>query len=507
MVNIALHMQRSGQKFAERTAVADGTEATWTYAELSARVSALAGGLVASKGLQPGERVGLIAKNCPEYLEILYACWHAGLVVVPINAKLHANEVAFILDHCSARICFASDGIAKMLATTAGSIDIIEIGGAPYQNLVRSQPIVLTAREADDPAWIFYTSGTTGKPKGATLSHRNLMTMTHCHLSDVDPVGPWTTLLHAAPMSHGSGLIALAYVMQGGCHVIPPSRGFDVAEVYDLLAAWPQVALFAAPTMVKRLTDHPEHRCTDNLKVIIYGGGPMYLEQCVAALDRFGGRLTQLYGQGESPMTITALSMAQHDRTGPRWRERLAGVGYPQSAVDVKVVDEQGLAIPVGEVGEIAVKGDTVMLGYWDDGRATADAIRDGWLHTGDLGAMNADGFLTLHDRSRDLIISGASNIYPREIEEILLRSDIVAEASVIGRVDAEWGETVVAYIVRRDESCAPAVAKAVLDRLCKNHIAAFKRPKDYVFVADLPKNSYGKILKKNLREWDRANC
>jgi long-chain acyl-CoA synthetase len=212
-----------------------------------------------------------------------------------------------------------------------------------------------------------------------------------------------------------------------------------------------------------------------------------------------GPKLYQLYGQGESPMTITGLDQALHaDRSHPRWKQRLGSAGIARTGVAVKIVGEDGRELPLGEVGEILTRSDCVMPGYWNNPEATRRALRDGWLWTGDLGSMDADGFLTIKDRSKDMIISGGSNVYPREIEEVLLRHPDVLEAAVVGRAHADWGEEAVAFIVRREGS---EIAAADLDRLCLDNIARFKRPKDYRFVAVLPKNNYGKILKTELRD------
>tara|TARA_R110002033_G_scaffold90703_1_gene140543 strand:+ start:1671 stop:3176 length:1506 start_codon:yes stop_codon:yes gene_type:complete len=494
-MNIATFLTRAGQCFPTAPAIAVGGAVVCDYAAAAHRAACLAGALQRNGGLAPGDRVGLLAKNCAEYLEILFACWHAGLVVVPINAKLHPAEVRFIVENSGLSLCFVTEGLGGQ---EAGSAKWMLIGGAEYRQWLDHPPIVMESRNADDDAWIFYTSGTTGRPKGATLTHRNLLAMSFCYISDVDPVSPWTAILHAAPMSHGSGLYALPHVMQASCNVIPASGGFEVDEIYDLILAWPGVVFFAAPTMVKRLVEDRQERDTRNLKAIIYGGGPMYLEHCLAALDRFGPKLTQLYGQGETPMTITALNARLHaQRDHPRWRERLASVGVAQTAVAVRTVDADGRSVQPGEVGEVVVRGDSVMRGYWGDPDATAEALRDGWLHTGDFGTLDTDGFLTLKDRSKDLIISGGTNIYPREVEEVLLMHPEVSEASVIGRPSEEWGEEVVAFVVGSESDAA------ALDALCQQHIARFKRPRHYRFVQSLPKNSYGKVLKTELRQQD----
>jgi acyl-CoA synthetase (AMP-forming)/AMP-acid ligase II len=253
--------------------------------------------------------------------------------------------------------------------------------------------------------------------------------------------------------------------------------------------------------MVTRLVSHPTATSLDtsHLKTLIYGGGPMYVEDLKRALDLFGPKLVQIYGQGEAPMTITALSKSSHaDTHHPRYLERLGSAGIARSDVEVRVVDADDRDLPPGEVGEVLVRGDVVMQGYWHNPQASAETLRGGWLHTGDLGAFDADGFVTLKDRSKDMIISGGSNIYPRELEEVLLRHAGVLEVSVVGRPHRDWGEEVIAFVVARPEVTVTAEA---LDRLCLDTIARYKRPRAYFFVDNLPKNNYGKVLKTTLRQ------
>jgi long-chain acyl-CoA synthetase len=318
------------------------------------------------------------------------------------------------------------------------------------------------------------------------------------YFSDVDGVASGDAIIHAAPMSHGSGFYMLPHVAHGGLNVVPDSGGFDPAEIYELLQVHRGVTMFAAPTMVKRLVEFPGAADSSGLKTIVYGGGPMYVADCKAALARFGNKLVQIYGQGESPMTITCLDRALHgDTAHPRYEQRLASVGHAFTGVEVMVADSEDNPLPAGEIGEILVRGDMVMAGYWNNPGASAETLRHGWLHTGDVGSMDTDGFLTLKDRSKDVIISGGSNIYPREVEEVLLRHPALSEVSVVGQADAEWGEIVVAFIVPR--GAAPDSAE--LDALCLANIARFKRPKRYVVVDALPKNNTGKVLKTQLRE------
>ena len=496
-MNVALLLSRAARRHAERPALAVGTRVVASYAEFAERVARLAGGLAAR--LAPGDRVGLVMKNCPAYAEAMFACWHAGLVAVPINAKLHPKELDYILGHSGCRLCFATPDLHPALAglTVPGLTEAIETGSAAWDALFVA-PIEAAERAPTDPAWLFYTSGTTGRPKGVTLTQRNLMAAILNYLADVDAITPGDAIVHAAPMSHGSGFYMLPHVAHGGLNVTPESGGFEPAEIFELLRAHRGVTMFAAPTMVKRLVEHRDGGALPGLKTIVYGGGPMYVADCRAALARFGNKLVQIYGQGESPMTISCLPRADHADSGhPRHLDRLASVGPAFTGVEVRVGGADDAPLPPGEVGEVLVRGDTVMAGYWDNPAATAETLRGGWLHTGDVGSMDADGYLTLKDRSKDVIISGGSNIYPREVEEVLLRNPAVAEVSVVGQADAEWGEIVIAFIVPR----GPAPDTAELDALCLENIARFKRPKRYVMVDALPKNNTGKVLKTALRE------
>jgi long-chain acyl-CoA synthetase len=475
------------------------------YGQLGSRCAALATSLRSTLGLAAGDRVALLMANAPEYIELLWAAWWAGLAVVPVNAKLHPREAEYILGHSGARVCFVTEDLAGGIAPLAGPGATLErvivAGDESYQRLCTATPASdIVAAAPDDLAWLFYTSGTTGRPKGVMITHRNLLAMTLCYFADVDGIGADDCIIHAAPMSHGSGLYGLPHVLRGAKQVIPASGGFDAAEIFALAQAHHGVAMFAAPTMVKRLVDHARTVGPPlaGIKTIVYGGGPMYLADIQDALAVMGQRFVQIYGQGESPMTITALGRDHFaDGAHPRHLERLASVGCAQSGIEVRIADENDRVVPAGTPGEVLVRGDAVMKGYWRDSEATAATLRGGWLHTGDVGALDADGFLTLMDRSKDLIISGGSNIYPREVEETLLRHPDVHEVSVVGHPHPEWGEEVVAFVVRR---AGTSVDAAALDRVCLDQIARFKRPRVYRFVDSLPKNNYGKVLKTDLR-------
>jgi long-chain acyl-CoA synthetase len=498
-MNLAQHLAASARTYPHRPAIGFGDAVLFDYATLAERVARIAGALREKFRLEQGDRVAIVASNTPDYVTALYAIWHAGLVGVPANAKLHGAELNYILDHCGARVCFASPDLATVIeAHTPTSLEqIVVFGARSFDALLAADPAALVPREPHDLAWLFYTSGTTGRPKGAMLTHRNLAAMAEAYVAEVDHTTPGDPLLHAAPMSHGSGLYMVPSVLRAGINVVPESGGFDAEEIFRLIGAWPRSSMFAAPTMIKRLVDHPGDCDPAHIRTIVWGGAPMYVEDILRALDRFGPRFAQIYGQGESPMTITVLPKSDiADRRHPRWRARLESAGRPFACIQLAITNERGLAFPQGEPGEILCAGETVMAGYWMNGDATATALRDGFLYTGDVGLRDADGYLHLKDRSKDLIISGGSNIYPREVEEVLLRHPGVREVSVIGRPDREWGEVVVAYVVGEVDS-------ADLDTLCLNAIARFKRPRDYVFIDELPKNNYGKVLKTELRAWD----
>jgi long-chain acyl-CoA synthetase len=498
-MNIAGWLDRAGRTHCRLPAIACG-DVTSDYGQFASRAAALASGLTRF-GLEPGDRVAIIAHNSPEYLEVLFGAWWGGFATVPVNAKLHPAEIGWILDHAGARAAFASADLAGSLSghVPAALSEFVTIGSPVYHRLAANDPGPLVARAPDDLAWLFYTSGTTGRPKGAMLTHRNLFAMSLAYLADVDPTHPGDALLHAAPLSHGSGLYSIAHVCRMAVNAIPESGGFDATEVLRLFRGRSRTSMFAAPTMIRRLVDSPEEVDPKGIRTIVWGGAPMHVADVVRALDRFGPCLAQIYGQGETPMTTTVLSKADiADRTHPRWLERLGSAGIANAAVEVRVADDADRNLPVGEAGEVLVRGETVMAGYWQNAEATQAALRGGWLHTGDIGAFDSGGYLTLKDRSKDLIISGGANIYPREVEEVLLSHPGIREASVIGRPDPEWGEIVVAYV------CGGASAEE-LDRMCLEKIARFKRPKEYVMLPSLPKNNYGKILKTELRRMDRA--
>ena len=497
-MNIASWLDDTAHMRPDAPALRLGSELRATYREFKAAAAARADMLARQLGIGRGDRVALYASNSPEYLEMLFGVLWLGATVVPINAKLHRLEAAWIIGDSGARAVFTEGSAVYDRSDLPESCRELDIAGVVPSCAVPSRPV--TTAE-DDIAWLFYTSGTTGRPKGVMLTHRNLMMMSLCYAIDVDSVLPSDNVLYAAPLSHGAGLYSLPAVRAGACHFLPRSKSFAPTEIERLAREHGNLCFFAAPTMIRRMIDTARASGFDGtgIKTVIYGGGPMYAADIEEALKVFGSRFVQIYGQGESPMTITVLPRELvADETHPNWRARRNSVGIAQACVRVRVVDAEMNDLPSGEVGEIVVSGPTVMKGYWRNPEATSEVVRDGWLYTGDLGSMDADGFLTLTDRSKDVIISGGTNIYPREVEEVLLTHHAVSEVSVVGMPNIEWGEEVVAFVVCYEgRDCGPAE----LEGWCRERIASFKKPRRYEFIGELPKNSYGKVLKTSLRE------
>ena len=485
-LNLFALLDQAASRFADRGALYHGERQLCTWRELRDRTLRLATSVRETAG--PGARIAIASENRPEIVELIFAVWVAQCAVVPVNYKLHPREMAQILEDARISQVFASPKIASQLASTV-DVPLEAIGTDAYRRWLSAEPSTPPATDPSTLAWLFYTSGTTGRSKGVMLSHRNLMAMTVAHLADIDAPDENCSLVHAAPMSHGSGLYIAPYVLRGARQVVPESGRFDPAEFLDLCDSHPGCSAFLAPTMVQRLVETGRAR-PRHLRTIVYGGGPMYVDGLKKAMAAFGSIFAQVYGQGESPMTITGLRRVDHETADDAI---LGSVGYARSGMDVAVLRDDSTPSDTGEIGEIVCRGDAVMSGYWNNPDATRSTLKDGWLYTGDMGSFDERGYLTLRDRSKDVVISGGSNVYPREVEELLLQHPGVAEVAVVGAPDEEWGEVVVAFVVG-------AVEPAELDAHLLERIARFKRPKRYVFVAALPKNSYGKVLKRDLR-------
>jgi len=504
-MNLAVLLDTPARVWADRPAISIGDRVVYDYATLGLRAARLAGGLRDRLRLAPGGQVALVMSNGSDYLTILFALWRAGLAAAPMNARLHPCEHADMIAHCGAVLCFVSadlaHGLAQALKEVPDAPTLVVAGERDFEALMAADPWPIEPVAPHTLVWLFHTSGTTGKPKGAMLSHRNLLAMTTAYHADVDWLDERDCLIHLAAQSHASGLFALSFIPRGANQVLPTSGGFDIDELADLIDRYDRVTFFVPPTLLRRLSaaERMARLKLDNLKTILCGAAPIYAQDLKDALARFGPRIWNGYGQGESPCTITAMPKAMVAAAASVGDdERLVSVGVARTGVEVNVCDGEGRVLPRGEVGEVVVRGDVVMRGYLNDPNATDAAFGPSGLRTGDLGVMDEAGFLSLKDRAKDMVISGGINIYPREVETVLLDHPDVADVAVIGTPDAEWGERLVAFVVARPGA---ALEPAALDALCLERIARFKRPKVYCVVEALPRNSYGKVLKNELRK------
>jgi acyl-CoA synthetase (AMP-forming)/AMP-acid ligase II len=509
-VNVGTFLTKAARTFPGNAAVVFAGK-TLTYAEFNARVNRLANAMRAL-GVQPGDTVAILQFNRPETLEALFASFKAGCGAVPINFRLHPDEYAYIIDHAEAKIVICSsefnDDLLRIRDRLPRVRHLVAVSGA-HGGMLDYEKLLSAASSAwsdvsvhpDDLAWLFYTSGTTGRPKGAILTHRNLVAMAMNFYADICPgFGPTGVMLHAAPLSHGSGLYAIPSLAKGAKNVIMESKSFDAGLVLKAVEAHGVTAMFVAPSMLKLLVESPARAQHDyrSLRSLIYGGGPILIEDLQAAIRRLGPCLVQLYGQGEAPMTITYLPHGDHILDGSSQQmRRLASAGFARTDVDVRIVGPAGQELPAGEIGEIVTRSDLVMKGYWRDPGATEKTIRDGWLFTGDIGYMDEARYVFIMDRSKDMIISGGENIYPREIEEVIIKHPSVREVAVIGVPDSAWGEAVKAVIVLK---AGMSLSQDEILDFCAQWIARYKKPKSVDFVPELPKNAYGKIMKRELR-------
>ncbi len=511
-MNAAVWLARHAARRPDHPALVQGS-LTLSYGQLADRVGRLAACLTAA-GLQPGDRVGAIQWNGPALMETLLAAFHGGFCIVPVNARATPHEAAQVLDDAQVSAVVYGPEYAEHARTIAGEPRLRLCTGEDPEGATRLEealagvdgPAPMAPMGLDDVAWLFYTSGTTGLPKGAMLTHRNLLTMVMAYLGDLRDLGPEAVVLHAAPLTHGGGLYALPPLARGATQLLISSRSFDPAEMLGALAdhAVTDIA-FLTPTMLKWVVDARPGFAGDvrALQHVTYGGAPMYVEDLAAALDAFGPVFSQIYGQAEAPVTIARLSRADHVRALAGEPELLGSAGYAYTNVEAAVARADGSIAAAGE-GELVTRSDAVMRGYWANPKATADSMRDGWLHTGDVGRIADDGLVFLMDRSKDVIISGGANIYPREVEEIILRHRSVHQVAVVGAPDATWGERVVAVIVPTADG-DPAALQPEVDALCREYLSGYKRPRDYDWRTELPVSPYGKILKREVRAgfWD----
>jgi acyl-CoA synthetase (AMP-forming)/AMP-acid ligase II len=509
-MNIGSGLTQAAKRAPDRVAVLYGGTKR-SYREFNTRANQLAHAL-RDAGVEKGDRVAILQRNCPQLLETMFATFKAGAVTVPINARLHPKEFAYILQDSDAKAVVLSDEFIGPLASVRAELPNLTtsvcVGASPnwgtdYERFVAGydQDNQDENCAPSDLAWLFYTSGTTGKPKGAMVTHGNLQFMTDHYPTEVYQLRDDDLIIHAGPLTHGSGLWAIPITAGCGTHIIPTSASFDPNHIFSLIEKHRVTKIaFIAPTMITMLLNAPSLSQYDlsSLRFIGYGGAPMYIEDLKRAIAQWGPIFCQIYGQGETPMTISMLTREDHQLTGnPDKEVRLASAGRARKDIVVAVLDENDCELGADQIGEIALRGDVVMRGYWNNREATAEAFKNGWYHTGDLGKRDSDGFYYLLDRKKELIISGGANVYPREVEEVLLMHPGVLEVAVVGVPDRLWGESVLAVVRPRSGS---KISEEELIELCRNHLAGYKKPRFFRFQDTLPKNAYGKVLKRELK-------
>ena len=506
-------IERAVIQYQERTALVFGSKRL-TFQELNQRANRLANGLLA-QGLSKGDRIGMLMNNCREFVEIDLALAKTGLVRVPLNARLTGADHEYTLNDSTSETLIYGQEHEDVVNRIRGRVPSVkkyvrisrDAGPADnpsaldYANLIdRNSPDDpgVTVTE-DDLHTLFYTSGTTGQPKGVMLTQKSWANVVVNLITDYVPEGQDDVLLNTQPLSHGAGFFVLPYFIRGGVNVLIP--WFKPETVFETIEREKVTVLKLVPVMLYHLIDSPGRDRFDlsSLKKIIYGGSPIATPRLIEAIKFFGPKLVQLYGQAEAPMCISYLPRKDHIIEGPPEDVgRLNSAGKPCTNVGVRIVDDQGRDLPTGSVGEVIVRGEHMFVGYWNKPRETAETLKDGWVHTGDLGYFDSRGFIFLVDRKKDMIISGAFNIYPKEIEDVIAAHPKVQEVAVIGIPDEKWGEAVKAVIV--PQSGEDVSQEEIID-FCADRLAGFKKPKSVDFIDQLPRNPYGKVLKTELRQ------
>jgi fatty-acyl-CoA synthase len=502
VMNLACFLRQAARRYPDRTAIIWG-DYCWTWAEVDQRVDAAAS-VLAAEGVRKGDRVLVQSRNSNQLIETMFACFRLGAVWVPTNFRQTAKEVAFVAQSSEARAMFCDSEFpdhasACGIKTTIIIGDTGEMGYEARLSKYKCSIVDDAAVEYDDPCWFFYTSGTTGRPKAAILTHGQMGFVIVNHLCDLMPgTTEEDASLVVAPLTHGAGVHLLTQVARAAKTVIPGGYRFEPDVIWSLIEHLRITNMFTVPTILKLLVEHPAAITTDHsaLRHVIYAGAPMYRSDQILALKRLGPVLVQYFGLGEVTGAITVLPSRDHcSEDGPD--VKIGTCGRERTSMQISVQDSGGRAVDAGEVGEICVCGPAVFAGYHNDPKANAAAFRDGWFRTGDLGYVDQEGDLFITGRASDMYISGGSNIYPIEIEEVILRHPAIAEAAVLGMPDPVWGEIGVAVCVRREGG---NLAEAELLAWLRDQVAAYKIPRQVHFWDELPRSAYGKITKKSLR-------
>lgn len=517
--NLANLLSQIAQRHPDRPGVIQSDE-TWTWKEIDSRVNALASALTA-RGVKKGDKILVQSRN---RLELFESCWLAfrlGCIWVPMNFRLTPSETLFLAQSSEASVLMYESGYEDHADTIVGGSShirtVICIGNGrenefSYQKLINENTGRSFFEEPvsyDDVLWYFYTSGTTGRPKAAMLTHGQMTFVVTNHLADLIP---GTTELDCsiavAPLSHGAGIHALLNVARGAATVILPGESLNPELFWASVETYRVTNLFTVPTIIKILVEHPSVDNYDHssLRYVVYAGAPMYRSDQKFALQKLGKILVQYFGLGEVTGCITLLPAHMHSAEDADENSNIGSCGFARTGMNVSIQDDDGLNVNAGDLGEICVKGPAVFNGYFGNKEATEKALRGGWFHTGDIGFIDQRGLLHITGRQSDMYISGGSNVYPREIEELLLSYPDVLEAAVIGLPDPKWGESGAAVIVCKNAS-APLSQDALADYLA-GKLAKYKWPRKYFFWDSLPKSGYGKVQKleiKRILESDRA--
>jgi fatty-acyl-CoA synthase len=510
VMNLAHIMTQNARRHADRPGFIWG-ERQWSWAQLDAQVSALAFGLKA-RGIGKGDRLLVHSKNCEAMFVSMFAAFRLGAVWVPTNFRLLPEEVGYLAASSGAKafLCHGDfpDHAAAVAAAMPDLAFLWRIGPGLFgdddveQVIARhdGERVANAPVEHDDPCWFFFTSGTTGRSKAAVLTHGQMGFVVTNHLADLVPGATEADAsLVVAPLSHGAGVHQLVISARGAPSILLPTERFDIDEAYRLIEKHRVTNIFTVPTILKMLVEHPAVDAHDHssLKYIIYAGAPMYREDQKAALAKLGKVIVQYFGLGEVTGNITVLPPRLHmAEDGPD--ARIGTCGFERSAMEVQIQDDAGNEAPTGQQGEICVIGPAVFAGYYDNPEANAKSFRNGWFRTGDLGHMDAQGFVYITGRASDMYISGGSNIYPREIEEKILTHPAIAEVAVLGLPDPVWGEIGVAVCVARPGQRA---SEAEIAAFLSEKIARYKMPKRFFFWEALPKSGYGKVPKRLVRD------
>ncbi len=508
VMNLSHVLRQAARRFGGETGLV-WREQIWTWREIDQRVDAMAAAL-AARGIKKGDRILVQSPNCNQLFESMFACFRLGVIWVPANFRQTPDEIAYLgkASGASAMICHARypDHAAAACAASLEIRFVISIGppqaGDDYDSVVTrhtGQAAPVAPVVCDDPCWFFFTSGTTGRPKAAVLTHGQMAFVITNQLADLMPgASNADASLVVAPLSHGAGIHQLAQAARGAKTVLLSSDRLDIDEAWRLVERWRVTNMFTVPTILKMLTEHPAVDAHDHssLRQVIYAGAPIYREDQKHALKKLGKVIVQYFGLGEVTGNITVLPAALHDiEDGPE--VKLGTCGFERTGMQISIQDNNGQELPAGGTGEICVCGPAVFAGYYDNPAANAEAFRDGWFRTGDLGRMDAEGFLFITGRASDMYISGGSNVYPRETEETLLTHPAIAEAAILGVPDRLWGEVGVAVCVLKP---AALMSEPELLAWLDSRTARYKVPKRVFFWEALPKSGYGKIAKKDIR-------